>query len=121
VDAVTGATVTGDADIVAADFKSVTRHELIGGFGENTAFDLRYFQIEPGGFSSLEKHVHEHAIVCIRGAGTLTVGDKTYTLKPFDAAYVPPLAVHRLSNDFQNEPFGFLCIVDRERDRPVKP
>jgi ribulose-bisphosphate carboxylase large chain len=112
---------SGNDDFKDVDFKNITRHELIGGFGEHTGFELRYFQIEPGGFSSLEKHVHEHAIVCIRGAGTLTVGDNTYNLKPFDAAYVPPLAVHRLANDFQSEPLGFLCIVDKVRDRPSKP
>ncbi|MFQ5630545.1 MAG: RuBisCO large subunit C-terminal-like domain-containing protein, partial [bacterium] len=39
-------------------FQGVARQELIGRFGENTSFDLRYFEIEPGGYSSLEKHHH---------------------------------------------------------------
>lgn len=98
-------------------FRNVSRVELIGRTGEETAFDLRYFQIEPGGFTSLEKHEHTHTVICVRGAGTLRNGDKEFDLKQLDVAYVPPLAVHQLRND-SDEPFGFFCIVDRERDRP---
>ena len=41
-------------------------------------------------------------------------------LKPFDVAYVPPLQVHQLRNK-SSEPFGFFCIVDHDRDRPIQP
>ncbi len=41
-------------------------------------------------------------------------------LKPFDIAHVSPLDVHQLKNE-SSEPFGFFCIVDHERDRPMKP
>jgi len=33
---------------------------------------------------------------------------------------VPPDAVHQLRNE-GDAPFGFLCIVDRDRDRPRAP
>jgi len=46
-----------------ANFRDVARHELIGRFGENAKFDLRYFEIGPGGYSSLEKNVHEHVFI----------------------------------------------------------
>src|SRR2546423_3725892 len=39
----------------------ILRTVLIGEGGESTNFDVRYFEIAPGGFSSLESHVHEHA------------------------------------------------------------
>jgi ribulose-bisphosphate carboxylase large chain len=101
-------------------FKDVTRHELLGPFGEKAAFDLRYFEIAPGGFSSLEKHVHTHAIIAARGRGVLLVDGKRYDLKPLDIAHVPPLRVHQLRNEADG-PFGFFCIVDHERDRPRAP
>ncbi len=101
-------------------FRDVVRHELIGQFGEQTDFDLRYFEIAPGGYSSLEKHVHTHAVICVRGQGTLAVGDEIVKLKAMDVAYVPPLKVHQLRNE-ATEPFGFFCIVDHERDRPQAP
>ncbi|MCY3018058.1 MAG: RuBisCO large subunit C-terminal-like domain-containing protein, partial [Planctomycetota bacterium] len=101
-------------------FKDISRVELFGKSGEESGFEVRYFEIQPGGFSSREKHQHVHCIVAVRGLGQLTVDDRRYVLKPHDLAYVPPLAVHQLHNEGP-EPFGFFCIVDRERDRPLDP
>ncbi|MCD4812280.1 cupin domain-containing protein [bacterium] len=101
-------------------FANIVRQELIGKNGEQTKFDLRYFQIEPGGYSSLEKHMHEHVIVAVQGEGVLQLPGQTLVLGPFDVAYVPPFAVHQLRNESKSA-FGFFCIVDHERDKPVKP
>jgi len=102
------------------DFRQVVRHELVGKNGEKTSFDLRYFQIEPGGFSSLEKHLHEHVIIAVRGQGILKLADKQFKLSPYDIAYVPPYQVHQIRNE-SDTPFGFFCIVDHVRDKPMKP
>jgi ribulose-bisphosphate carboxylase large chain len=104
----------------ALPFRDVARTELIGQHGEQTAFDVRYFEIGPGGHSSLEWHVHTHVVIGLRGAGMLTSGDERLAVNPLDIAYVPPLRVHQLRND-GTEPFGFLCIVDHERDKPRAP
>jgi len=101
-------------------FKGVERTELIGQFGEQADFDLRYFEIGPSGHSSLEKHVHTHVIIGARGQGHLRIEGETRTIRPFDIAYVPPLQVHQLLNE-NAEPFGFFCIVDRQRDKPQPP
>lgn len=101
-------------------FHEVSRTELIGQSGEQTAFDVRYFEIGPGGHSSLEKHLHTHVVIGARGQGVLSSGEQLIPLKPFDVAYVPPLEVHQLRND-SPEPFGFFCIVDHERDKPQPP
>ncbi|HUQ68512.1 MAG TPA: RuBisCO large subunit C-terminal-like domain-containing protein [Planctomycetaceae bacterium] len=101
-------------------FKDVARTELIGRHGEQTAFDVRYFEIAPGGYSSLEKHAHTHVVIGLRGTGVLDSRGEQRTINPFDIGYVPPLAVHQLHNR-GDEPFGFLCIVDHDRDRPQAP
>lgn len=101
----------------SAVFGGVHRIELAGKTGTNTAFDLRYFEIEPGGFSTLEKHVHEHVIIGVRGSGTLVKEGMRLSVNPHDIAYVGPLEPHQLCN-VGNEPFGFYCIVDHKRDRP---
>jgi ribulose-bisphosphate carboxylase large chain len=107
-----------DADDLA--FKGVRRVELVGKFGEGTRCDLRYFEVEAGGFTSLEKHLHTHIVIGARGTGLLTMGNERITLEPMDVVYLRPLEVHQLRNQTR-EPFGFLCIVDHERDRPTKP
>ena len=99
-------------------FKGVRRVELIGKQGEQTRFDLRYFEIEPGGFSSKEQHKHTHVIIVARGCGEIMIEDKRYQASEDDILYIKPMAKHQLSNN-SNEPFGFYCIVDHERDRPT--
>ncbi len=101
-------------------FKDVTRYELIGKNGEKTAFDLRYFQIEPGGYSSREKHNHTHVIIGARGKGVLDFDGRRLEVNKNDVAYVQPMQVHQLKNE-EDEPFGFYCIVDHKRDKPVQP
>lgn len=80
-------------------------------------FALRYFELEPGGYSRLEKHAHIHLIFVLRGHGKALVGERLFDLQPFDLLYVPPWTPHRWINEGE-EPFGFLCPVDAERDRP---
>ncbi len=96
----------------------VARSVLAGGAGEKTSFQLRYFEIAPGGFSTLEHHRHEHVVVVLRGRGEVRLGEKWHPLGFGDAVYVAPDEVHQLRNG-TGEPFGFLCVVDAERDRPV--
>jgi ribulose-bisphosphate carboxylase large chain len=100
------------------DFSGINRQELIGKSGERTSFDLRYFEIEPKGYSSLEKHVHEHVIIGVRGNGVLIKEDSSFNISVHDIAYVSPLEKHQLRNEGK-EPFGFFCIVDHMRDKPI--
>jgi ribulose-bisphosphate carboxylase large chain len=100
-------------------FKRVRRVELVGKFGERTNADLRYFEVQPGGYSSMERHLHTHLIIGARGTGVLVLGNERCELGPYDVAYVEPLEPHQLRNE-GDEPFGFFCIVDHERDRPAR-
>lgn len=100
-------------------FRAVTRQVL---FGEETGLpgELRYFEVEAGGYSTLERHEHVHAVLVLRGRGRVLVGEAVYDVGAFDAVHVPPLAWHQFRAD-QGEPLGFLCLVDCQRDRPHRP
>lgn len=104
----------------AADlaFKGVRRVELVGKFAESTRTDLRYFEVEPGGYSSFERHVHGHIVIGARGEGVLLRAGQRVPLKLNDVAYIAPLEAHQLRNETA-APFGFFCIVDHYRDRPM--
>ncbi len=104
---------------VADHWQSVTRMSLVGEKGESTAFHVRYFELAPGGFTSLEEHAHEHVVVVLRGHGRVQLGAETYDLSFADTVYVAPHEPHQFRNPSGSEPFGFLCIVDALRDRPV--
>lgn len=98
-------------------WEGVRRQELVGALGDPTAFHLRYFEIGPGGYSSLERHQHAHAITAIRGKGKVIVGGRTHGLEFLDTVYIAPGTPHQLRNEGR-EPFGFFCTVDAVRDRP---
>ncbi|MHB8880330.1 MAG: cupin domain-containing protein [Thermodesulfovibrionales bacterium] len=95
----------------------IVRRVLVGARGESARFHVRYFEIAPGGRSSLETHRHEHAVICVRGEGQVLAGRSKKRLGFMDTIYISPGTLHQLSNPFQ-EPFGFLCIVNARRDRP---
>jgi quercetin dioxygenase-like cupin family protein len=98
-------------------FTGVSRRTLARPEELPATWELRYFEFEPGGYSSLEKHRHAHFVVVLRGSGRALVGAQVVTCRPFDAVHVPSLAAHRWMTVGQ-EPFGFLCTVDRDRDAP---
>jgi quercetin dioxygenase-like cupin family protein len=97
---------------------SVLRRTLVGLKGEHTKFHLRYFEVAPGGHTSLETHRHEHVVVVVRGRGRCRIGRKTHDVDFLDTLYIPPDAEHQLENP-TDEPFGFFCVVDARRDQPT--
>ena len=101
-------------------WRGISRRELVGKRGESTDFHVRYFEIAPGGFSTLEKHDHEHVVIPIRGRGEAQFGCYIYEVGPGDVVYVAPSDSHQFRNPEEaEEPFGFLCIVSAERDVPL--
>ncbi len=101
-----------------ASFKNIKRIELIGNSAESCNFDLRYFEISHQGYSSKEMHHHTHVIIVARGQGIVVIDNREYLVKQNDVLYIKPKAVHQLLNP-EKEPFGFYCIVNRDRDKPT--
>jgi quercetin dioxygenase-like cupin family protein len=99
------------------EFAGASRQVLVGKRGERVAFHLRYFELQAGGYTSLERHRHSHVVIGVRGRGVVRVGEESYTLKPLDAIYIYPEQAHQLRATGRSR-FGFFCIVDARRDRP---
>jgi quercetin dioxygenase-like cupin family protein len=102
----------------SAPFRDVTRQVLFD--DPALACQLRYFEIAPGGHTTLERHEHAHAIVVERGRGRCLVGDRVFPVAAHDLVHVPPHTWHQFRAD-PKEPLGFLCMVNSERDRPQLP
>ncbi len=100
-------------------FKDITRQILFAG-QPDLPCQWRYFEIAPGGHSTLERHHHLHVVMPIRGAGQALVGTEILALTLFDVVHIPSLAWHQFRAT-GSEPFGFLCLVPAERDRPERP
>jgi ribulose-bisphosphate carboxylase large chain len=103
----------------------VARHTLIGSRkSERTdpgpQMELRYFEVQPGAASRLEKHEHEHYVIVRKGLGYAVIDQTVTELAPNDVVYVGPLELHQFVNR-GDEPFGFYCFVDTCRDFSQAP
>jgi mannose-6-phosphate isomerase-like protein (cupin superfamily) len=101
-----------------APFRDITRQTLF--HSPHLAGELRYFEIAPGGYSTLERHEHMHAVMILRGKGRCLVGERISEVGPNDLVEIAPLTWHQFRAD-QGETLGFLCLVNVERDRPQLP
>jgi mannose-6-phosphate isomerase-like protein (cupin superfamily) len=99
-------------------FKSITRQVLFA--GPQLHGELRYFEMSPGGFSTLERHEHMHAVLILRGRGHCLVGDEVKAIETRDLVTVPAMTWHQFRAT-QGEPLGFLCMVNATRDKPQLP
>jgi mannose-6-phosphate isomerase-like protein (cupin superfamily) len=99
-------------------FKSITRQVLFA--DPQLDGELRYFEMAPGGFSTLERHEHMHAVLILRGRGHCLVGEEVSAIETRDLVTVPAMTWHQFRAT-QGEPLGFLCMVNAARDKPQLP
>ncbi len=102
----------------SAPFKGITRQVLFQ--DPALACELRFFDVEAGGHSTLERHVHVHAVMVLRGRGRCLIGREVRRIVEHDLVTVPPMTWHQFRAD-PDAPLGFLCMVNAERDRPQLP
>ena len=102
----------------SAPFKAITRQVLF----HNPALkcELRYFEMAAGGYSTLERHEHMHAVLILRGNGEVLIGDAVKKIATNDLVTVDPMTWHQFRAS-RGEPLGFLCMVNQLRDKPQLP
>jgi quercetin dioxygenase-like cupin family protein len=93
---------------------SATRQILIGADENSPNFNVRYFAVQPGGHTSLDRHAHEHGVYILHGRARLRLEDQEYELNTGDVVYIPGNEVHQFFASGQ-VPFGFLCVVPARR------
>ncbi len=103
-------------------FKGVHRYTLLGPRKDEQAlnFETRYFEVEAGEYTSLEYHRHPHSVVVIRGSGSVIIGNELHEISPYDTIFIAPNTLHQFHAG-EKDPLGFICVVDRYRDRPTPP
>jgi len=102
----------------SAPFRDVTRQTLFEQVGGGTQW--RYFEVAPGGWSTLERHEHTHAVMILRGHGRCLVGDQVSAVAEHDLVQIDPMTWHQF-RAAKDAPLGFLCMVSVDRDRPQLP
>lgn len=103
-------------------YSGVHRYSLLGEGADEQAlnFQTRYFEVDSGGYTSLEFHRHPHSVIIIRGSGSMILGNEIHDLETHDVIFISPETLHQFHAD-KGEPLGFICVVDRYRDKPTLP
>ena len=102
----------------SAPFKAISRQVLFA--DAKLGCELRYFEMEAGGYSTLERHEHVHAVMILRGHGQCLVGETVSEVGPHDLVTIPSGTWHQFRAN-AGEALGFLCMVNADRDRPQLP
>lgn len=95
----------------AGVFEGVTRRVLAT--SGHASFDVRYLEMDPGGYTTREQHGHVQVVICFRGRGQARLGEDLCELGFGDVIHIGPDEPHQFLNPYA-EPFGFLCIADRD-------
>jgi quercetin dioxygenase-like cupin family protein len=91
-----------------------TRQILVGNEEGSPHFHMRYFAVQPGGYTSLDQHAHDHGVYVLHGVARLQLEDTEHELHTGDIVYIAGNEVHQFFT-VGDEPFGFLCVVPAKR------
>ena len=94
----------------APEAVGVTGKVLVGPEDGAPNFRLRYFRVESGGYSPLERHPHDHGVFILHGRGRVRMGPEEVEVGPRDVVYVPENELHQF-RAVGDEPLGFLCVI----------
>jgi quercetin dioxygenase-like cupin family protein len=89
---------------------NLRRYELIGPADGAAHYRVRYFEVPPGGHTTLERHEHDHGVVIQQGRARVTLGRDTHDVGPGDVVYVAPNELHSFEST-GDEPLGFICVA----------
>jgi quercetin dioxygenase-like cupin family protein len=97
-----------------SDANRATRQIMIGNEEGSPNFHMRYFAVQPGGYTSLDQHAHDHGVYVLHGRARLHLGDEEHIINAGDVVYISGNEIHQFF-PLGEEPFGFLCIVPAKR------
>ncbi len=74
------------------------------------AFDIKLFEMQPGGYSPLHSHPAEHQIIVIGGEGTVSNGENPKPIKSGNAISIQGNEPHQFKST-GDKPLMFLAVT----------
>jgi len=91
----------------------VTMRLLIGPAQDAPTFNMRLFEVAPGGHTPCHSHDWEHEVYVLGGAGEVRSPDGQVPIAASDCVLIPPNEEHQFVNT-GDETLKFLCLVPRD-------
>ena len=95
------------------DASGVTMRMLIGPAEGAPTFNMRLFEVAPGGHTPCHSHDWEHEVYVLGGAGEVRSPDGQVPIAASDCVLIPPNEEHQFVNT-GDETLKFLCLVPRD-------
>lgn len=73
-------------------------------------FAMRFFEMEPEGFSPFHSHPWEHEVFILEGEGIVVGGGEERKFGTGDVVFVPPNEKHQFKNTGETT-VKFLCLI----------
>jgi quercetin dioxygenase-like cupin family protein len=96
--------------VYGEEFEGVTRQVFIGPEEGSDNFHMRYFHLEPGKHSNLERHPHEHGVLILHGQARVQLNDEFFDVRQNDVIYISGNDLHQFVAT-GDQPLGFLCVI----------
>ena len=90
--------------------EGVTLRMLIGPLDGAPNFNMRLFEVAPGGFTPRHTHSWEHEAYILAGEGAVLADGQEQPVSAGDCVYVDPDEEHQFRNT-GGENLKFLCLV----------
>jgi quercetin dioxygenase-like cupin family protein len=97
-------------EVTTEGAKQVTIRWLITKNDGAPRFQMRLFDIDPGGRTPLHTHEWEHEVYILEGEGVLTFEGEEKPFSKGHFVFVPPQREHSFINTGENT-LSFICIV----------
>ena len=92
------------------EFEGVSKQVFIGPDDDSNNLIMRYFHLEPGTHSNLEKHPHEHGVLILHGKARVQINEDYYQVAKNDAVFISGGDLHQFVVE-GDSPLGFLCVI----------
>lgn len=99
------------AEMDGAD--GVMMRMLIGPDDNVPTFNMRLFEVAPGGYTPRHTHDWEHEVYVLAGEGVVLENGQDKPISAGNCIYVPPNEDHQFRNT-GSENLKFLCLVPRD-------
>jgi quercetin dioxygenase-like cupin family protein len=73
-------------------------------------FAMRFFEMEPEGYSPFHSHPWEHEVFILEGEGIVVGGGEERKFRTGDVIFVPPNEKHQFKNTGETT-LKFLCLI----------
>ena len=91
----------------------VTMRLLIGPDQDAPNFNMRLFEVAPGGHTPWHEHAWEHEVYVLGGAGEVRGPSGSVPIAAGNCVFIPPDEEHQFVNT-GDETLKFLCLVPRD-------